>query len=209
MMRNSIVVTLMVVAAMFGGTSQAQTIIEAWETVKAPALPERQSVSVDPSKTALMVMDFNARTCNAQQRPHCVTAITRLKPLLAAARAKNMLVIYTYGPNMTKADFVADIAPQPDDIAIQAPGNKFYGTDLEALLKARGIASLIMTGTASIGAVIGTAIGATERGFNAIIPADTMAADNPYEEQFAVWYVASGNIFRGKATLTASDKIAF
>lgn len=208
-MRNLLLSAFAIATTMFVNVAQAQTIIETWESVKAPALPEFKSVTVDPSKTALMIMDFNARTCNAQQRPHCLTATNRVKTLLAAARAKNMLIIYTYGPNMMKTDFVSDIAPLPEDIAIQAPGNKFYGTDLEATLKSKGITSLIMTGTASVGAVIGTAIGATERGFNAIIPADTMAADNPYEEQFAVWYAAGGNIFRGRAILTASDKIAF
>jgi nicotinamidase-related amidase len=190
-------------------SAAAQTVLDEWATVRAPAAPQLASLTVDTRTTALVVMDFNRRTCVAAQRARCVPAVPKVQELIRQARAKGMRVIFTHGPNMAREDFVPEIAPGAADSVYRAPGNKFYGTTLEPDLRAAGINTVVLTGTAAMGAVFATATGAVERGFTVVVPADTMPADTAYEEQFAIWYLANGNIFRGKATITRSDMISF
>src|ERR1700737_2482180 len=68
----------------------AQTVIDEWQSVKAPPAPELKAVTVDPKSTALLMLDFVPTTCNQQRRPRCVAALPTAKKLLAEARAKNM-----------------------------------------------------------------------------------------------------------------------
>ena len=71
----------------------AQTIIDDWSAVKTPAAPELKSVTIDPKGTALLLLDFNKQTCNAERRPRCIASIPKVKKLLADARAKGVFEI--------------------------------------------------------------------------------------------------------------------
>ena len=42
----------------------SQTIIDEWDTVKAPQAPELKTITIDPATTALLLLDFNKQTCN-------------------------------------------------------------------------------------------------------------------------------------------------
>src|ERR1700688_2199629 len=74
----------------------AQTIINEWSSVTAPPAPELKAVTVDPKTTALLMLDFVKQTCNQQRRPRCVATLPKVKALLAEARAKDMLVVYSF-----------------------------------------------------------------------------------------------------------------
>ncbi len=187
----------------------AQTVIDEWTAVAAPEAPVLSSAAPDVATTALLVMDFNARTCTPEMRVRCHAIIPAVANLIAHARASGMKIIYTHGPNMQADQFVTALAPQGDEPIYQRPFNKFYGSDLEADLRAAGIETLILTSTAGVGAVFATGAGAAERGFNIIVPVDGLASDTAYEDQFAVWYLGTSNTFRGKSILTRSDMITF
>src|SRR4029077_9205516 len=73
----------------------AQTIIDEWSSVKPPPAPELKPVTVDPKTTALLVMDLTKQLCNNEIRPRCIASIPKIAGLLAAARAKGVMVIYT------------------------------------------------------------------------------------------------------------------
>ena len=60
----------------------AQTVVDVWDTVKAPPAPELKSVTLDPKSTALLLLDFNKQTCNAAQRPRCIASIPKVAKLL-------------------------------------------------------------------------------------------------------------------------------
>src|SRR3972149_11580189 len=66
----------------------AQTIIDEWDTVKTPPPPELRPVTIDPKTTALLLLDFNKQTCNAERRPRCIASLPKVKRLLEEARAK-------------------------------------------------------------------------------------------------------------------------
>ncbi len=82
-------------------------------------------------------------------------------------------------------------------------------TDLEKILKEKGIQTVIVTGTSANGAVLYTASGAALRGLKVIVPVDGLSANTLYEEQLTVWQLANGPGFGGQVTITKSDMIEF
>ena len=184
-------------------------VLEEWTEIVPPTAPDISAVEAEIERTALLVMDFNVRTCNRERRVRCHDIIPNVARLLRRAREAGMKVVYTYGPNMELPDFVSELAPVGEEPSYQRPFNKFYGSSLESDLRAEGIDTVILTGTAAVGAVFSTGAGAVERGFNIIVPVDGMAADTAYEEQFVAWYFGTANGLRNNTVLTRSDLISF
>jgi len=65
----------------------ADDIIAEWDKVTAPGVPELQAVTVDPSSTALLILDIEERTYQ-KRRPRCLDTVPRIASLLEQARAK-------------------------------------------------------------------------------------------------------------------------
>jgi nicotinamidase-related amidase len=193
----------------FVGAAQAQNILEEWATIKPPPPPELKPVTIDAKKTALIVMDFNQLNCVPDKRARCAAVLPKVQKLLAEARAKGMVVVHTYTPNMTQADMVKSVEPIAGERVLQVRGDKFHGNDLEKYLKDKGITTVLNVGTSANGAVLFTTIGASQRGFKAIVPIDTMPADTAYQEQFSIWEIANGPGVREDSTLTRTDMLKF
>src|SRR6476661_4646628 len=111
--------------------AQAQDILQEWATIKPPPPPEIKAVTLDPKKTALIVMDFNRKNCVPAQRARCAAVLPKVQKLLAAVRAKGMVVVHTYTPNMEQADISQDVTPAAGERVLQVRGDKFQGNDLE------------------------------------------------------------------------------
>src|SRR6266478_789513 len=189
--------------------SSAQTIIDEWSSVKAPPAPELKEITIDPKTTALLMLDLVKQTCNEKVRPRCPATLPAAKQLLAGARANNVLVVYGIVTGSI-ADTVADVAPNGKEPFVQSGPDKFLNTDLEKILKDNGIQTVIVAGTAANGAVLHTASEAVLRGFEAVVPVDTMSADNAYIEQYAAYHfiAARGGIAAG-TTLTKVSMIKY
>ena len=88
-------------------------VISDWNTAKIPPPPELKEVTVDPSTTALLLLDIMKAGCSA--RPRCVAAMPNIKRLHDQARQHNMLVWYSLvGSNgKATADDVMDAAIKP------------------------------------------------------------------------------------------------
>jgi nicotinamidase-related amidase len=72
---------------------------------------------------------------------------------------------------------IDEVAPLPGEIVIDKPGkNAFYNTDLETVLRERGIRNLLITGVTTDVCCSTTVSGAKDRGFRPIVLADCMAA---------------------------------
>src|SRR5512137_2131547 len=147
-----------------GTPVMAQDVIAEWNSIKTPPAPEIKDVTVDPKTTALLLLDFNKQTCNAERRPRCVASIPKVKKLLEAARAKGMAIIYSLSPGAGPADIAADLSPAPGDPVVTSGPDKYLGTDLEKVLKEKNVQTVIVAGTAAHGAVLATASGAALRG---------------------------------------------
>jgi nicotinamidase-related amidase len=195
--------------------SLGQTIIDEWQSVKAPPAPELKAVTLDPKTTALLVMDLVKPLCNNEGRPRCVASIPKIEKLIAAARAQSVMLIYTTVPAIPIADTIPAIAPKGDEPVVAAFVDKFMlgnkDTGLEKILKDKGITTVVTVGTAANGAVLYTSSSAALRGFNVIVPVDGMSAvgQNPYVEQYVAYNFTSAPIVSPKITLTRIDMIKF
>jgi len=204
-----IVLIAMLILTCLQNSSSAQTVIDAWDTVKAPPAPELKPVTADPKTTALLLLDFNKQTCNAERRPRCLATIPNVKKLLAGARAKGVAVIYSLSAGAVVTDIAQELAAMPGDPVVTSGPDKFLGTDLEKLLRERNITTVIVAGTAANGAVLYTASGAALRGMRVIVPADGISAETLYPEQYVLWNMANAPRVSVQMTLSRTDLIRF
>lgn len=203
----ALVATLMT-GATYVCPARAATVIDEWASVKAPPPPELKAVTVDPKTTALLMLDF-LPDGYCGNRPRCVATMPAMKRLLAAARASGTTVIYSEAGKFGPSDIMKDIAPAGNEPTVKSHADKFLDTDLEKILKDKGIQTVIVTGTAANGAVLYTGSGAALRGFKVIVPVDGLSAPDLYAEQLAVWQLAHGPGFATQVTVTKSDMIKF
>ena len=188
--------------------AQAANIVDEWAEVKAPPAPALKPVTVDPKTTALLLLDLINPNCT--NRPRCMASMPAMKKLLTEARAHGVMVVYSVAGKATAVTILPDIAPAAGDPVVHSSVDKFYKTDLEKILKDRGIQTVIVNGTGAHGAALYTASAAAVRGFNVIAPVDGMTAENLYFEQISVWLLAHGTGgIEQKVTLTRSDMIKF
>jgi len=187
----------------------AQSIVDEWQSVKTPPAPELKEVMLDPGTTALLLLDFNKQTCNEKARPRCVRSIPAVANLLKKVRDNGGKVIYSLSAGATAADIPKELSPVGDEPAVTSGPDKFLGTDLEKIIKEKGIKTVIVTGTAAHGAVLYTASGAALRGTQVVVAVDGISAENPYAEQYTVWHLKNAPRVSNQVTLTRTTSIKF
>ena len=203
------------VIALLGASATQASVIDDWNTIKVPAAPVLKPVSVDISDTALLLLDFNGAQdpskgpCNTKNKPRCIASLPKVEKLLNEARKSSVPVIYSITGGATKGDIATVLAPKKGDAVVQSGANKFIDTDLEKILSAKHIKTVIVTGTASEGAVLNTAAYAALKGMNVILPVDGMSSTDPYAEQYVAWHFANAPGVSAKTTLTTIDEIEF
>jgi len=190
-----------------GLPAPAADIVDEWANVKAPAAPTLKEVKVDPKTTALLMLDFMNQNCG--KRPRCISTLPAMKKLLEAARAAKMPVVYSLIANTTAADVMKEVAPQAGEPSVLSGADKFRNTELEKILKDKGITTVIVTGTAANGAVLQTSIGAALRGLNVIVPVDGLSSIDAYADLSTVYTFTSAPALSAKTTLTRSGMIKF
>jgi nicotinamidase-related amidase len=187
--------------------AQTKDVIEEWAAVKAPPPPALKPVTIDSKATALLVLDIVKQTCNAERRPRCLDTVPKIQGLLKEARTKGMAVVHSITTASTPADISKDVAPLEGEPIVQAPADKFFKTDLEKILKDKGIKAVIVVGTAAQGAVLNTASQAAFRGFQVIVPVDAMSAENTYFEQYSAYHLVNAPGMGQRVTLTRINMI--
>src|ERR1700704_6747690 len=137
------------VLALFGGAAHAQpnaqNASKPMLTLQMPALPDPVRVTLNPATTALLVLDYVEEICHSQ--PKCRSQmLPAMTPFMARVRQAGMTVAYgTREQNMSK--WLPEVAPAPGDIKIvNTAQDRFYKTDLDKALKAKGITTIIMVG---------------------------------------------------------------
>jgi nicotinamidase-related amidase len=185
-------------------------------TLQMPALPDPVRVTLDPSTTALLVLDYVEPICSSRAicRDKMLPAVT---PFMAEARKAGVTVAYgTREQNMSK--WMPQVAPAPGDIkVVNVAQDRFYSTDLDQALKAKGITTIIMVGWKVSGSLAYTSVGATVRGYTVVIPVDTTAAATDYETTIGFYQIlnqGNGNLpnvpLKPRApTLSRTDMITF
>lgn len=187
----------------------SETIIDEWKTVAAPPAPELKAVTIEPATTALLLLDFNSQTCNEKVRPRCIRSIPAMAGFLAKARAKGMKVIYSLSPGASVTDIAKELTPAAGEPVVTSGPDKFLGTDLEKIIKEKGIRTVIVAGTAAHGAVLYTASGAALRGIKVLVAVDGVSAENTYAEQYTAWHLITAPRVSAQVTLTKTTLISF
>ena len=94
-------------------------------------------------------------------------------------------------------DIVDALAPLPGEVVLDKPGKgSFYATDLELMLRNRGIRSLIVTGVTTEVCVHTTVREANDRGFECLVLKDCCGSYFPEFHEVAIRMIcAQGGIF--------------
>lgn len=206
--RSVFIVSLIAAAAALGTARSADaSVIEEWASVKLPPPPQLKPAALDPKTTALLMLDFMNQNCGRRER--CLATIPAVKTLLAEARAKNVAVVYSLIANTSTADVIKDVAPMAGEPSVLSGPDKFLGTELEKILKEKGIQTVITVGTASNGAVLYTASAAALRGLKVVVPVDGMSSQDALTDLTTVQVLATAPRVSAQVTLTKLDMIRF
>jgi nicotinamidase-related amidase len=94
-------------------------------------------------------------------------------------------------------DIIDELKPTAGEPVIDKPGKgAFYATDLNEILKSRGIAQLIVTGVTTEVCVSTTVREANDRGYDCLVPEDCVASYFPEFQDSALRMIkAQGGIF--------------
>ncbi len=185
-----------------------RTIVDEWDFVAIPAAPELKPVNLDAATTAYLILDIQDPLCT-KERLRCAASAPKIAAFLTLAREKGMTVAYSLTPTGKPENILPMVAPWPGDAIVKSSVDKFYNTELEKVLKEKGIKTVVIVGTAANGAVLHTAVGAAMRGMQVVIPVDGMSAIDPYAEQYTAWHMMNGPGTRNRATITRFSLISF
>jgi nicotinamidase-related amidase len=209
--RPAITVAAAIVAGACFTNAPAQTVIEEWGSAKLPPPPALKAATLNPAETALLVMDFTRQTCSMERRPRCAASVAKVQKLVALARAKGALVIYSVAvPGSTAADILQELTPAPGELVLPPLGpDKFINSDLEKTLKAKGVKTVVALGTQAQTSVLHTGAAAALRGFKVIVPVDGMSSDDVFPELYTAWHLATAARISAQVTLTRLDMIGY
>ena len=176
---RTVLLTSSILLALCGVVAQAQSD-NPMQTLQMPAMPDPARITLNSKTTALMVLDYVEDICATQ--PNCRSQmLPAMTPFMERVRKAGLIVAYgTRAQNMTH--WLKEVAPAEGDIKIvNTAQDRFYNTDLDKLLKAKGITTMIMVGWKISGSVTYTSVGAMIRDYTVVIPVDTTAASTDYE----------------------------
>jgi nicotinamidase-related amidase len=191
--------------------AHAQTIIDEWSQVKLPPPPVLKAVTLVPKETALLVMDFTVQTCTPEKRKRCADSVPKVKKFVEDARAKGALIIYSVAvPGSVATDVLKELTPAAGEQVLPPLGpDKFINSDLEKMLKDKGIKTVVAMGTQAQTSVLHTGGEAALRGFKVVVPVDAMSSDDLFPELYTAWHLSTAARISNQTTLTKLDMIGF
>ena len=167
-------------------------------------------LSLDPRSTALVLIDLQKGIVGRQSAPHSAAHVVerarRLADRCREAGTTVVLVRVAYAADgrdrlaqrvdsapwggAVPPDFsqlVPELGSREGDIVVtKRQWGAFYGTELDLVLRRRGIRTIVLGGIATNFGVESTARDAYERGYELVFAEDAMAGPSAKAHQFAV-----------------------
>jgi len=197
------------------------------DLVKIPNIPEEKEVELEPSKTALIIVDMQNDFVRREGKlyvPGAEETIAPIKRLIQKARDAGALVIYTQDWHMKDdpefkiwgehalagtwgAEIVDELKPEAGYYYIVRKNryDAFFESNLDYLLRVKNIQKVIVTGTVANICVLHTAGSAALRWYDVILPKDTISAITEFDYYATLRQVSF--LYKGK--ITTSDGIKF
>ena len=191
-------------------------------------MTQKTEFKIDASKSAILVMDFQNAIVNNYSGTDRDSLLGRVSRVLQNCRDTNLPRIYVkidFRPGfpevspknlMFKALKVSDrfipgspgmeihgaVSPQNGDVVVtKRRVSAFAGSDLEVLLRAQGIDTLVLTGIATSGVVLSTLRYAADLDFQCIVLKDCCADMDP-----EVHRVLTEKVFPRQATVLTAEE---
>lgn len=196
--------------------------------VEIPDYEVHENLSLDPSRTALIVVDMQndfVREGGALLVPDAEATVPRIRRLLDLARDSGMRVVYSQDTHHDESDpewriwgeharrgtwgwqLVEELAPREDELVVRKVRyDAFYGTDLDHTLRLWGVDTLVICGTVANICVHYTAASAALRWYDVIIPHDAVSALHAFDLESSLRQTAF--LFAGKITTTDALGVA-
>ena len=154
-----------------------------------PDIPEPWGISLDPGTMAVVVLDLTTR-CLEPDAP-CGALLSGIGDFLGRARAAGAPIVFTVSlrDRGTPRGIVAPSLRLLESESVVSPDSfdKFFGEELQNVLRAAGAESLVIVGAATNVAVMYTATTAARvYKYNVVIPVDGVAAASRYENDYAL-----------------------
>ncbi len=186
------------------------------------------SLSLDPMTSALLVMDFQTSIVEGFAADKDAL-LARTARLIDAARKAGMRIIYvvvgfrpgypevsprnlSFGAIRETGRFLAGsagtevhaaVAPKPGDVVVTKHRvSAFAGTDLDMVLRANGIETLVLAGIATSGVILSTVRHAADADYRLGVVADCCSDRDP-----EVHRVLVEKVFVRQATVTAAEAV--
>jgi nicotinamidase-related amidase len=190
---------------------RAETVIDEWASVRLPPAPALKPVTLAGHETAILAMDFTTQTCTPQRRLRCANQVPQVAKLLSEARRNGAFIVYSVAlPGSTAADILKEVTPAAGEPVLPPLGpDKFINSDLDKMLKERGIKTVVAIGTQAHTSVLHTGAAAALRGYKVIVPVDGMSGDDPWPEAYTAWHLANAARIGPQVTLTRMDMMRF
>jgi nicotinamidase-related amidase len=185
------------------------------------------ALALNPASTAVLVMDFQVRTVDSYAHDGGAL-LGRTKRLLAAARAVGARVIYVvvgFRPGFPEVsphnkafsnikgsgrfapgdavEIHPELAPAGGEVVVTKHRvGAFLGTDLDMILRANGITTLVLSGIATSGVVLSTLRYAADADYRLVVAADCCADGDP-----EVHRVLTEKVFPRQADVVTADEV--
>ncbi|MFC1957337.1 cysteine hydrolase family protein [Chloroflexota bacterium] len=164
-----------------------------------------EQLQIARDKTAVLIMDYQLRQLSGFPESFQKELLARANTVLAGARREGIPVIYVEvvrGERTPENDIHPDITPLPGETVLtKRRVGPFSTTDLDKMLKAKGIETLVLMGISTSGCVISTVRWAADIDYKMIVLADC-CADRDDEIQ----RVLMEKIFPRQATVIPSQE---
>ncbi|MGD0675093.1 MAG: isochorismatase family cysteine hydrolase [Polyangiaceae bacterium] len=186
------------------------------------------NLAVDPNTSALLVMDFQTSIVEMVAADKA-GLLARTAKLVEGARKAGLRVIYivvgfrpgypevsarnpSFGPVRESGRFAAGsagtevhaaVAPKLGEAVVTKHRvSAFAGTDLDMILRANGIETLVLAGIATSGVVLSTVRHAADADYRLVVVEDSCADRDP-----EVHRVLMDKVFARQATVLTADEV--